>query len=199
MAWTLLMTMPMRTLLCFVLLASAACAGSSDVSAVSVPLTTTGASVHAAQNPNAAFDRYMTFTFGSAEGPPVGYQTSARTAEVRRRLQPLITAALEQKGYTPATSGKGDIVIMFGSGRREVQIHESSDDIAGEWMPDDENADFTEGSLVIDAFDGNKGGKIWHGASHANINPDQIDDKNLQHSVQELIAKFPPVALQPRH
>lgn len=87
---------------------------------------------------------------------------AAAADEVQRRLQPLIAAALTKKGYAPA-SGKGDVIIAFGSGVRGVstsppqaapppKLHEANVSVG--WLPDDEDADFVEGSLVIDAFDG---------------------------------------------
>jgi hypothetical protein len=179
----------MRPILWLVLLASAACVGHDAQVATALPTTGGSTSVHTLANPAASFDQYRTFSFGPPEGPPVGYRVSPPSAEVQRRLQPLIAAALQQRGYVPAT-GKGDILIMFGSGRREESIHTVSD-VRSDWAPDDENADFVEGSLVIDAFDGAKAKKVWHGASRANIDPDRIDDQRLQRSVEELISSFP--------
>ena len=179
----------MRPLIVSILLASAACAAHSHDVAPAVSTTAAIMNMHTATNPGALFELYRTFSFGPSEAAPVGYQTSARAAEVQRRLQRLIAAALTQKGYVPAT-GKGDVFIMFGSGVRDTSTHEASD-VGAAWLPDDENADFVEGSLVIDAFDGSAGHKIWHGASRANINPDRIDDPLLQRSVRELLSSFP--------
>jgi len=171
----------------FALLASVACDGDDK----RPPLTPVAAStnMHAATNPAASFDAYRSFSFGSAEGARGGYPMPARSVEVQRRLQPLIAAMLTQKGYVPAT-GKGDLSIQFGSGLRDVSSPETRD-LAGGWLPDDENADFVEGSLVIDAFDGAGGNRVWHGAMRANINPDRIDDVQLQRSVQDLLSLFP--------
>jgi hypothetical protein len=146
--------------------------------------------VHTAKNPTASFDKYATFSFGPAEGPPRGYHTSTRSPEVQQRLEALISTALTQRGYTPS-SGKGDFFVMFGAGRREVVAHDASDDVAGEWQPDDENADFVEGSLVVDAFDATTDGKVWHGASRAQVDPNHINEAELQRSVTALLASFP--------
>jgi hypothetical protein len=181
----------MRTLLPVLgLLASAACAGENSDVAPALSTTSASTHVHMAINPAASFNHYRTYSFGPAEGPPAGYKTSPRSDELQRRLLSLIATDLEKKGYAPA-AGKGDVVIMFGSGRREVATHDESD-ITAEWIPDDENADFVEGSLVIDAFDGAKGTKVWHGASLAKINPDKLDEQRLRRSVDELVAAFPP-------
>jgi hypothetical protein len=183
---------PIRSCLVpLVVVASVACAADGRDARPGVFTTSSGAQVHTATNPAASFDGYRTFRFGSPEGAPAGYQMTARSAEVQRRLQPLIAAALTQRGYVEAT-GRADFFLKFGSGLRDVSIHESSG-IAGEWLPDDENADFVEGSLVIDAFDGTSKAKVWHGASRAKIDPDRIDLPQLTRSVQDLLTAFPAV------
>jgi hypothetical protein len=164
----------MRYLSLLVLLASAACSTSS--------------SIQTATNPVASFDHYRTFSIGAPEGPPAGYETSIQSAEVQRLVAPLIAAALQRRGYALAAA-KGDLVITFGSGRRQVSIHETSG-ISAEWLPADQNAEFVEGSLVIDAFDGSSNTRVWHGASRAHV-LDRIDEPRLQKSVQGLLASFP--------
>ena len=160
--------------------------------------------VHTAANPAASFNRYATFSFGREESPPRGFQRSPHAPEVERRLEGMISVALAQRGYT-LVPGRGDFVVEFGAGRRDVVVHDSSDDVAGEWQPDDENADFVQGSLVIDAFDGGTSGRVWHGASRAQVDPNHINDAELKRSVDALLASFPardaraasPVAVAP--
>ncbi len=149
----------------------------------------TGPSVRTAVSPTASFDGYHTFSMGPPEGAPRGFQTSPQSAEVQRRLQPLIAVALVQRGYTEAAA-TGDLVILFGSGRRQVSIHETSG-IGDGWLPADENADYLQGSVVIDAVDGSSGAVVWHGRSRVDVAPDRIDEEVLQRSVQALIAAFP--------
>ncbi len=147
--------------------------------------------VHAVVNPSASFDRYRSFSFGRTEGAPAGYLMTPRAADVERRLEPLIADTLEQKGYLPASGRRGDIFILFGAGQRDTSIHEESS-MGADWQPDDENADFVEGSLVVDVFDEATGKKIWHGASRADINnPDRINEPRLTRTVQQLLASFP--------
>jgi hypothetical protein len=158
-------------------------------------------SIHAATNPKATFGQYRTFSFGPAEGPPGGYEMSPRSAEVQQRLHPVIAAELSARGYSLA-SGKSDLLILYGSGRRKVSargtaqpeykqfVNYDESSVSPAWTPDDENADFVEGSLVIDAFDAT-GRKVWHGASQAKIDPDHIDDALLRRAVEDLLARFP--------
>jgi hypothetical protein len=166
-----------------------ACAAQATDAAPVLTTTSTTLNTHTATNPAASFEHYRTFYFGASEGPPTGYEWSPRSADVQRRLRGMIAAALTARGYT-AVPEKGDILIMFGSGRREVSQHDTSGVGTG-WLPDDESQDFVEGALVVDAFDGTVGNKIWHGATQAKIDPDRIDTEQLQRSVERLVAAFP--------
>jgi hypothetical protein len=140
-------------------------------------------------NPGASFDRYKTFSVAPAERPPNDYQSSWATPEVRRRVVPLVTAALTARGYLPA-SGEGDFVVVCGSGRRTVHPGEL-DYATNAWLPDDEDTDLVVGALVIDAFDAATGVRIWHGADQVKIDPDRIDEGRLERSVAEIFALFP--------
>jgi uncharacterized protein DUF4136 len=148
---------------------------------------------HSASLRTAPFARYHTFSFADAEGSPAGYAVSPRSAEVQRRIKPLIVAVLEEKGYTPAT-GKGDFVVAYGSGRREVTTRHSGP-AKPEWLDEDEEEDFVEGSIVIDVFDGTNDGQVWHGASRAEINPEKIDPGQLERSVRKVLAPYPAVSV----
>jgi hypothetical protein len=182
---TLRLGKTMRFLIALALVALAACAGEAH----RIVLAPVAASqdMHTATNPAVSFGAYRTFSFMSADGG--GYRMSARSTEVQRRLRPLIADTLTRKGYV-AASGKGDIFILFGSGPRDASTTEASELTAG-WLPDDEGADFVEGALVIDAFDGSDGNRVWHGAMRANIDPNRIDDELLARSVQNLLSLFP--------
>ena len=46
--------------------------------------------IRTAINPTATFDRYQTFSMGPPEGAPKGFTASPQSAEVQRRLRPLI-------------------------------------------------------------------------------------------------------------
>jgi hypothetical protein len=145
---------------------------------------------HTATNPSASFASYRTFSFGPIEGPPNGYRMSAQPSDGLRRLQGVISAALQQRGYLPATDAKADVYVVYGAGRRTVVEHANSS-VAGEWLPDDENADFVEGSIVIDVFDGATSKRVWHGVSATRVDLGRISDSVLKTSVSDLLASFP--------
>jgi hypothetical protein len=171
------------------ILVTTACGGEMSDTAPLLSTTAALAGAHTATNPAGAFEAYKTFYFGASEGPPAGYEWSPRTTEVQRRARTLISLALTERGYREVPA-KGDILIMFGSGRREVSVHGVSGLGTG-WLPDDEDRDFVEGALVIDAFDGAVGNKIWHGAAQASIDPDRTDEQQLRRAVETLVASFP--------
>ena len=148
--------------------------------------------MHAVQNPKANFSSYRTFSMGPAEAPPPRYRTSERSAEARKKLVGLISAELQRKGYVPAAEGKGDFVVMFASGRRETtNVHEtwSRDDWI--WLDEDEELDFVEGSIVVDAYESTGDKLIWHGSIRTQLQPGKPDDVLFARSVRELMEKFP--------
>jgi hypothetical protein len=139
----------------------------------------------------APFPQYRTFSFGGPEASPKGFKSSPRTAEVEKRMQPLITAVLAEKGYAPAEAGKkGDMVVSCASGSRKG-IKRPVQNTRGDSSGSDEEADFVEGAIVVDMFDGTNDGAVWHGAARAEVNPDKIDDQLLQRAVREVLAPFP--------
>jgi hypothetical protein len=148
--------------------------------------------VHTASLKTAPFDRYRTFSFAAPEGSPSGYRVSTRSAEVRLRVKPLIVAELQQKGYALAPA-KGDFVIAYGTGRREVDLRHPGP--AHDWLDENEDDDFTEASIVIDVFDGSNDGQVWHGATRAGIDPDRVDQAQLERSVRLILAPYPAAAV----
>jgi len=149
-------------------------------------------SIHTVTSPAASFAQYRTFSFGVAEGAPRGYRSSPFSEDVRTRVQPLIAEAMNERGYT-AVPAHGDLVIRFGSGRRIVAIHEAT-------PPEGEQSevgfpaqdyDEVEASLVIDAFDGASGVRVWHGTSRVDIAPDKANQPHIHRTITDMFASFP--------
>jgi hypothetical protein len=174
------------------------CVSLAGAALVGTPGCVQPMSVRTATNPAATFDRYRTFSFGAAEHPPRGYALSPSSPEVRSRVQPLIAAALAERGYAPS-SGTGDLIIRFGSGRRAFTVQEATPPEGDQSEMEEPHFDYEEvdGALVIDALDGSSGARVWHGSSRAQIDPARIDQALLQRSVSALFASFPraPAAL----
>jgi putative membrane protein len=149
-------------------------------------------SVHTVADSSAQFDRYRTFSFGFLEGPPPGYASSPWSGEARRRIEPVLAAALMEKGYRPA-SGKGDLIVGFGSGRRVTRIREATPPEGQQSVTQTPHFDYQEldGALVVDMFDAGSGVRVWHGSSRVELDPDRADSPLLERSVKALLATFP--------
>lgn len=157
--------------------------------AASTSACSQGVRAHTASLSTAPFASYHTFSFEGSEGAPGGYVMSPASLQVVKRMQPIITFELENKGYLQSPA-HGDFVVRFGSGRRVAE----ADHVRNQYqlsLEEDEPTDFVEGSIVIDMFDGASGGQIWHGSARTEINPDKIDQKKLVDSIDDVLKKFP--------
>jgi hypothetical protein len=142
--------------------------------------------------PDAPFAQFTTFSFAANEAPPAAYHLSARSAVVVEQMKPMVAEVMQKKGYSPAPDGTpGDITIAVGAGRREseehVHVNHHITSLTGEEY---EDRDFTEGGIVIDAFD-KSGGQIWHGAAATSIDPQKPDPRSLRAVVEAALTKFP--------
>jgi len=150
---------------------------------------TSAISIHSARSPTARFSGYRTFAFESFGSAPSDYVSSARSAEVRSRVRQQASKLLQAKGYVVAADSKPDLTIRVAAGRREQEI--SHPHPAPRWLEEDEEEDFVEGALVIDALDAATEELVWHGSARAEVNPNQIDDERLRRAVTSVMATFP--------
>jgi hypothetical protein len=133
-------------------------------------------------SPRVDLARYQTFTFGPANPPEAGYQTTERSLEVQRRLTPLVETALEKRGYAPS-SDKADLVIKISSGSEMPAREKGERDNSAPGTP--------RGFIGIDAYDRATGASIWHGTALAEIDPARIDEHLLAGGVERILADFP--------
>jgi hypothetical protein len=132
--------------------------------------------------PPAALEKYETFTFGAANPPAAGYDTTARSLAVQRRLTPLVRASLEKRGYKQTTDGP-DLVIKISTGSGTLTADARSWD-----GPSEQSA---TGFIGIDAYDRVTGTDVWHGSAFAEVDPERIDDRLLARGVEHMLADFP--------
>jgi hypothetical protein len=152
---------------------------------------TTAIDVHTAESPDARFDQYRTFTFETATREPVSFSSSALTAEVETRAEQLATDVLLGKGYEPASGAAADLSIRIATGQREREIRRPSRSHPALFIQDEED-DFVEGALVVDAFDVSTGELVWHGSAGTVIDPGRVDDARLRRAVSDVLTDFPP-------
>ena len=140
------------------------------------------AAVASLHSPTASFKEYQTFAFGSANPPAAGYEVTARSLEVQRRLTPLVESSLRKMGYQRADSG-ADLVVKISTGSGRIL-----DDV-----PQRGNAppSVAAGFIGLDFYDAANGAAVWHGIGYAEIDPEKIDEALLAMGVQHLLADFP--------
>ena len=140
------------------------------------------ATVSSVGSPRAALEKYETFTFGAANPPAAGYDTTTRSLEVQRRLAPLVRASLERRGYEQ-TADRADLVIKISTGSGTLTHDPSS------W--DGPSVQSPTGFIGIDAYDRTTGADVWHGSAVAEVDPKRIDDGLLARGVERMLADFP--------
>lgn len=131
--------------------------------------------------PNADFSHYRTFSFGLAEQPKEGYQVTARSLEVQRRLRVVVSKAMLARGYSE-DAAKTDFVIRLAAGNGDAP------NPAGERTA----VPPAEGFIAIDIYDSATGSMVWGGSAFAEIDPAKIDDALLQRGVDHMLSNFPP-------
>jgi hypothetical protein len=140
-----------------------------------------GPAVATATAPNGDIPQHRTFSFGLAEAAPAGYEDSARTFEVERRMRGLIAAALIQKGYVEEPD-KGELLIRFGVGNAHM---------IGQDVEVGNQRAYDLGRLDVDAFDAATKVQLWRAVAVTEIDPKRIDDRILARAVQGAFATFP--------
>ena len=139
-------------------------------------------------SPRAAFEKYETFSFAPANPPTPGYETTARSLEVQRRLTPIVKASLEERGYSESTETP-DLLIKLSAGSGAVTGDEAK--------RGDVTAHASRGFIGIDAYDRATGAEIWRGTAVAEIDPARIDEALLTRGVESMLEGFP-VQREPR-
>jgi hypothetical protein len=140
-------------------------------------------------SPRAALEKYRTFTFGAANPPATGYETTARSLEVQRRMTLLVRAWLEKRGYEQ-TSDSPELIVKISTGSGSV----TNDD--ANW--DGPSVRSPTGFIGIDAYDSITGTAVWHGSASAEVDPERIDDSLLASGVEHMLADFPPRSRAPQ-
>lgn len=147
------------------------------------PRDQTSATVIAA--PHASLASYHTFSFGLSDPPKAGYEVTARSLEVQRRLRLVVLAALQQRGYTP-DDVNGDFIVKLAAGTGPAVY------IATQGL--DERATDTglaQGFIGINVYDRATGNEVWQASAFAEISPAKIDDSLLEMGASHLLKDFP--------
>jgi hypothetical protein len=153
--------------------------------------------VHTIVFPGADVARYETFSFGGPGGVPDDYETSARSAEISRRVRLLVASLLASKGYAERAQSDGDFVVQIAVGRREREELVRTPPlphprpVRPAWFEAHEDKDVVEDVLVIDVLDAKSQQTVWHGGARVEIDSERIDDALLKRATTKVLEVFP--------
>jgi hypothetical protein len=143
-----------------------------------------------------------TFAFRPTEDAPSGYRRTRLSDEVRSIVDAKATELLEARGWRAAAPDRADLVVRVGVGARAVGAVAAAklDAIGGQVTVVDPDGPFnyTEGSLVIDIFDGRTGRRVWHGSAFELIHVGRVDRGRIRRAVERVLSTFPPQATASR-
>jgi hypothetical protein len=170
----------MRSITFILFLAIAACGGAADQPrATSASFGVTKAS----------FASYQSFSFGLADQPRSGYETTPRSLEVGRRLQALVVEALRSRGYTDhAEAGDFIVKLAAGTGAAAPRFTRGTEAFG---VHTDDSKPVARGFIGISIYDAATGVQVWQGTAFAEIDPEMIDDSLLKMGVAHMLASFP--------
>jgi Domain of unknown function (DUF4136) len=150
-------------------------------------------------SPHASLAAYKTFSFGLSDQPKTGYEVTARSLEVQRRLRSVLQTALERRGYVLSET-KGDFIIKLAAGTGPEAFHDDSGrhrGVDGAELNDELGAEratptgLARGYIGINIYDGSTGTAVWQGSAFAEIDPAKIDDSMLAMGVSHMLQDFP--------
>ena len=128
--------------------------------------------VHAALAPDVRIDHYRYFAFALGDDPLlVGFEETARSHDVRQRIEAQTQSTLEALGYAKADTADVLVTISVGSRERKVfrptPIPRVTPSRSSGWFIENEEADIAEGAFVIDLFDAGSKLLVFHGGARA--------------------------------
>jgi hypothetical protein len=144
------------------------------------PTTSSSPAVQTAQASAAPFGRYRTFRFLAAEGAPAGFDLSPRAIEVAHRMQPLLAAALVQKGYVE-DKDHADMEVRFGTGTTQYQ--DGNPDVRADVQNDC--------ALDVNVYDAALKTEVWHAVAVRPFDPGRLEDGDLRRTVADALAALP--------
>ena len=132
------------------------------------------------------FSRYRTFTFRRG--------TPARNDLTQRRIEDMITAALQAKGVTRVTDEKPDLrVFTHVVVSREQRIDYTTFGYGWYWGGGVTVTNIPVGTLIVDLVDTEKKEMVWRGRATDAIPADREERiERLQTAVSTIFEGFPP-------
>ena len=148
------------------------------------PDSTLQVKTHGAVVANAA--RYGTYSHETAPSPPVGYARGSLTPEVLEAVRRQVDVEMKNKGYVLVPSG--DLVVRIATGVRTAPDAPTGA-AAAAGAPVEED---WVGALVIDLFERNGAGHLFHGYAKDELRAERISDEQIRAAVTKILEPLPP-------
>lgn len=166
-------------------------------------------------DPEQDFSGYQTFAWMGNQ-PMIVVGNRAANPVAQQRIATAIEQAFAAKGYRQLTdASEADFVIAFTVGARDklvVSTHEIIGFYGRDWRwgrgyhgymrpagvttrTQVSTHEYTEGSLAIDVFDGQRKSPVWHGMATKRLSPEDMQGDNsasIKSAVQTILSSFPP-------
>jgi Domain of unknown function (DUF4136) len=128
---------------------------------------------------------YRTYSHETADQAPAGYAATPFTPEVLEKVRRRIDVEMEKKGYVLVPAG--DLVVRISSGVRVVE-DQPTGTAAAVGAPAERDR---IGALVIDVFDRENQGHLFHGYARDELRAEDADDKQIHDAVTTILAPLP--------
>lgn len=128
---------------------------------------------------------HRTYSHETAEQAPAGYAETALTPEVLEKVRQQIDVEMEKKGYQRVPVG--DLVVRISAGVR-AGLEEPTGTAAVQGAPVTRDR---IGSLVIDVFDRENQGHLFHGYARDQIHGDGPKDTQIDEAVKKILEPLP--------
>ena len=130
--------------------------------------------------------RYRTYSHETADKAPRGYATTAMTAGTLDKVRADIDMEMQKRGYVHAETG-GDLTVRISAGVRVVD-DQPTGGAAQAGAPSDQDR---IGALVVDIFDRENSGHLFHGYARDELHTDSATDAQIRSAVTKILAPLP--------
>jgi hypothetical protein len=128
---------------------------------------------------------YRTYSHETADQAPMGYLETALTPAVLEKVWQRVDVEMANKGYVLVPSG--ELVVRISEGTRDVK-EEPKGRAAVQGAPS-EHAKIQ--SLVIDIFDRNTEGHLFHGYARDEIHDSETNEARISEAVHDILQPVP--------
>jgi hypothetical protein len=136
--------------------------------------------------------KYRTYSHETAEKAPQGYATTRFTPEVLEKVRQDIDFEMQKRGYVLAESNS-DLVVRISSGTRVV----TDEPTGGSALAGAPTETDRVGALVVDIFDREHQGHLFHGYAKDELRAGEATDKQIKGAVTKILEPLPAAGALP--